>query len=474
MNKKIASEIYGILSKASPGSTTALEYQKPHELLIATILSAQCTDKRVNMVTPELFKKYPTIEKIAAAGQRDIERIIRSTGFYRSKARHIIGSARKIEKSFGGKVPGTMKELVSLPGVARKTANIVLYHGFGKIEGIAVDTHVKRVSGRIGFTGNADPVRVEKDLMKIFDRDKWGDLTNVLISHGRKVCRAIRPLCGECPVSGKCLFAKGRKISGRLGALLLLVLTLFSLVSCAEGSFERLSGKKQMARYVIDGDTVELFSGERIRYTGIDAPETRLKQGAEWVFSPEMLAVEAKERNEELVRGKELSLEFDQDIKDKYGRYLAYVYADGEMVNLKLIEEGLASVYTFPPNVRYYKALNEAQQKAVASGRGIWGRAPKIKADEASAYSGSYCFIRDRITGAEVSPGRLSLMFGEGKEKLRIIIPSRNLRFFYDEAVDPLNGYNGKTVEVFGKVQKTLSGTEMIIDNPFQIKVLKE
>lgn len=206
IDSKTAKKIYRILEKEYAGATTALDYRRPHELLISTILSAQCTDKRVNLVTKELFKKYRSVSDFAKASQSSLEKQIRSTGFFRSKARHIISAARKIENDFGGNVPQSMAELVSLPGVARKTANIVLFHGFGKTEGIAVDTHVKRVSARLAFTDNTDPVKIEKDLMGIFDKSKWGDLTNVLIAHGRKLCRAGRPICSECPVNKFCSF----------------------------------------------------------------------------------------------------------------------------------------------------------------------------------------------------------------------------------------------------------------------------
>ena len=211
MDKKAAGKIYAVLEKEYPGATTALSYKKLHELLIATILSAQCTDKRVNIVTKGLFKTYRTLSDFANAGQTSLETEIRSTGFFRSKAAHIIGTARKIVKDFGGKVPRRMEDLVSLPGVARKTANIVLFHGFGKTEGIAVDTHVKRVSARLNLTSNTDPVKIERDLMGVFGKDKWGNLTNIFISHGRKLCRAGNPLCAECPVSGACSYSDGGK-----------------------------------------------------------------------------------------------------------------------------------------------------------------------------------------------------------------------------------------------------------------------
>jgi endonuclease III len=210
MNKKDALKIYRILERAYPGVTTELSYRKPHELLFATILSAQCTDVRVNLVTKELFKKYRSVSDFAEVGRSSLERDIKSTGFFRNKAAHIIGSARMLRKEFGGKVPETMEELLRLHGVARKTANIVLFHGFGITEGIAVDTHVKRISLRLGFTENTSPEKIEKDLMGIFEKGDWGKLTNVLIAHGRKICRARKPLCGSCPVRELCLFQKSK------------------------------------------------------------------------------------------------------------------------------------------------------------------------------------------------------------------------------------------------------------------------
>ncbi|MFA6636563.1 MAG: endonuclease III [Candidatus Omnitrophota bacterium] len=210
MNKGDALKIYRILDKEYPGVTTELTYRKPYELLFATILSAQCTDVRVNLVTKELFKKYRSVSDFAEVGRPSLERAVRSTGFFRNKAANIIGSARMIEKEFSGEVPRTMAELLRLPGVARKTANIVLFHGFGITQGIAVDTHVKRISSRLGLTENTSPEKIEKDLMSIFKKENWGNLTNIFIAHGRKVCRARKPLCGSCPVRELCLFQKSR------------------------------------------------------------------------------------------------------------------------------------------------------------------------------------------------------------------------------------------------------------------------
>ena len=197
-------KILAILKKEYPGTTTALLYHTPLQLLVATILSAQCTDTRVNIVTGELFKKYKTVEDYADADLKVFEQGIRSTGFYRNKAKNIIGAANMIIKDFGGKVPDSMEKLILLPGVARKTANIVLSHAYGKIEGMAVDTHVRRVSFRLGLTKNTDPVKIEIDLMKIADKKDWTLFSNLLIAHGRATCVARKPKCLECVVSRLC------------------------------------------------------------------------------------------------------------------------------------------------------------------------------------------------------------------------------------------------------------------------------
>ncbi len=204
MDKKTANKIYTILMKKYPEATTALKHKNALELLVATMLSAQCTDERVNMVTGSLFKKYKKAKDYAEAKAEEFEKEIRSTGFYKNKAKNIIKASSAIADDFGGKVPDTMDELITLPGVARKTANIVLFHAYGKNEGIAVDTHVRRVSGRLGLTKNTDPAKIEQDMMALFDRKKWGNVSNLLILHGRKVCDARKPLCSECPVKKLC------------------------------------------------------------------------------------------------------------------------------------------------------------------------------------------------------------------------------------------------------------------------------
>lgn len=196
--------IIRILEKRYPDAKTALEHSLPHELLIATILSAQCTDARVNLVTPALFKRYKTVQAFASARPRELEGMIHSTGFYHAKARNIIGCCKALVERFGGVVPRTMDELITLPGVGRKTANVVLGSVFGKAEGVVVDTHVHRLSGRLGLSKNSTPEKVERDLLPIVPRKKWIVFAHLLILHGRAICRARTPRCEECPVSSFC------------------------------------------------------------------------------------------------------------------------------------------------------------------------------------------------------------------------------------------------------------------------------
>jgi endonuclease-3 len=192
------------LRKAYPDSRTALRFRNPLQILIATILSAQCTDERVNKITPALFKKYKRAADFARARQSVLEKEIRSTGFFRNKAKNIIAASGKIAGGFKGRVPDSMEELLTLPGVARKTANIVLSSGYGKAEGIAVDTHVKRLSGRMGFSRETDPKKIERDLLRIVPRAAWLDFNYLMVNHGRAVCRARKPLCPECPIRRLC------------------------------------------------------------------------------------------------------------------------------------------------------------------------------------------------------------------------------------------------------------------------------
>ena len=201
--RKRVKNILRILSKDIPDSTIALKFSNPLELLVATILSAQCTDVKVNQVTENLFKKYRTAKDYAELNLATLEEEIRPTGFYRNKAKSIQKCSQELVKRFGGDVPKTLEDLVTLPGVGRKTANVILGNAFG-IPGIAVDTHVHRVSQRIGLTKNDDPIKIEFDLMKIVPKEEWTHFSNLLIWHGRKTCVARKPLCGICPIRKWC------------------------------------------------------------------------------------------------------------------------------------------------------------------------------------------------------------------------------------------------------------------------------
>ena len=185
-----------------------LHFENPYQILIATILSAQTTDKSVNSVTRELFFKYPGVNELADAEQTDIERIIYGTGFFHAKAKNIIATAKILKTSFNGIIPGTSELLMTLPGVGRKTALIVLENAFGIIDGIAVDTHVKRVSMRLGLTDSSDPVKIEKDLLLIFKKSHWGRINRLFIIHGRRICSAKKPLCERCIISDLCKWDK--------------------------------------------------------------------------------------------------------------------------------------------------------------------------------------------------------------------------------------------------------------------------
>jgi endonuclease-3 len=197
-------EILKDLDEMYPNVTCALHHNSPWELLVATILSAQCTDKRVNEVTPGLFAKYPTPEDFAAARQEALANDIRSTGFFNNKAKSVIGAAKRIVGEFGGVVPKTMEELITVPGAARKTANVVLGTAYGISAGVVVDTHVHRVSRRLDLTKHDDPVKIEQDLMKAIPRDKWILFSHQIIHHGRALCVARKPKCAECRLSPVC------------------------------------------------------------------------------------------------------------------------------------------------------------------------------------------------------------------------------------------------------------------------------
>jgi len=197
-------DIIKLLRKAYPESRTALDYKTSLQILVSTILSAQCTDERVNRITPALFRKYPNAAAFANADKAELEMDIRPAGFFRNKAKNIMGAARKIVEDFGGEVPDSMEKLITLPGVARKTANIVLSSVFKKAEGIGVDVHVKRLSGRMGLSKQTVPEKIEQDLLKIVPKDAWLDFNYLLVNHGRAVCPSRKPRCADCVLTSLC------------------------------------------------------------------------------------------------------------------------------------------------------------------------------------------------------------------------------------------------------------------------------
>jgi endonuclease-3 len=197
-------EILRGLDEMYPDASCALTHRNPWELLVATILSAQCTDKRVNMVTPGLFAKYPTPADFAAVRPEVLANDIRSTGFFNNKAKSIVGAAKKITGEFGGQVPRTIEELLTVPGAARKTANVVLGTAYGIASGVVVDTHVQRIAGRLDLTKNTDPVKIEQDLVKIIPKDRWILFSHQIILHGRALCVARNPKCAECKLTNVC------------------------------------------------------------------------------------------------------------------------------------------------------------------------------------------------------------------------------------------------------------------------------
>lgn len=202
--KQKAARVVRGLARTYPDAVCALHHHNPFQLLVATILSAQCTDERVNLVTPELFRQFPTPEILAQAPQSDIEQVIKSTGFFRAKARNLKSMAQKLTSEFGGELPRTVEELIQLPGVGRKTANVLLGTAFGLATGVVVDTHVKRISYLLGLTRHTDPVKIEQDLMAILPQKEWVNFSHRLIHHGRAICIARRPRCAECPLLKCC------------------------------------------------------------------------------------------------------------------------------------------------------------------------------------------------------------------------------------------------------------------------------
>lgn len=202
--RKRAAEIVARLKREYPAAKCSLDYQNPFQLLVATILSAQCTDERVNMVTPALFEKYPDAESMADARPEELEALIKSTGFFRNKTRSLLGMANGLVAGHAGAVPAEMDELVELPGVGRKTANVVLGNAFGKAVGVVVDTHVTRLSGRLGLSAQTDAVKIEQDLMALVDPADWTIVSHLFIYHGRAVCKAPKPICEACVLNDLC------------------------------------------------------------------------------------------------------------------------------------------------------------------------------------------------------------------------------------------------------------------------------
>ncbi len=202
--KRQARRVVAALKREYPESTCALVHADPYQLLVATILSAQCTDARVNVVTPELFRRYPDARALARAEPSDLESLIRSTGFFRAKARNLMAMARQVAERHDGRIPGDLESLTALGGVGRKTANVVLGVAFGMAEGIVVDTHVKRLARRLGLTTGKTPEQIERELMRSIPRAEWVDLSHRLIQHGRRVCLARRPRCEACSLAGIC------------------------------------------------------------------------------------------------------------------------------------------------------------------------------------------------------------------------------------------------------------------------------
>lgn len=254
---------------------------------------------------------------------------------------------------------------------------------------------------------------------------------------------------------------------------LALLLIALLLAGCTQGSGAREPGK-YFVQNIIDGDTAELADGSKVRYIGIDTPETMKRAGSSWMFAPEAFGLAAKDHNRELVMQKEVRLEFDVEKRDKYGRLLAYVYIDEEMVNLDLVRAGYATVYTFPPNVKYYDSFLKAQKEARDAKRGIWGAMKEISPQEASESTGKFRIVKGTVQNVGLSKGAIYLSFGSDRSKsLTAVIFTRNIPLFSKEGIEPASDFEGKFVEVIGKIEDK-SGPQMIIDNPTQIKILRE
>jgi endonuclease-3 len=207
--RRRAQEIIEILARTYPDARVTLDYSTPFELLVVAILAAQCTDVKVNQVTPDLFRRYPSPEAFAGADEAELQEAVRATGFFRQKARSIIEVAQDVLAKHGGRVPDTIEELTALRGVGRKTANLILGEVFGK-QAIVVDTHVKRIAARLGLTEKTDPTKIEFDLMEVVPEENWTDLNHLLVFHGRAICKAPTPLCDRCPVLELCPYGRGR------------------------------------------------------------------------------------------------------------------------------------------------------------------------------------------------------------------------------------------------------------------------
>ena len=211
MNKKDALEILGILKEIYPDAKCSLDFETPFQMLVSTILSAQCTDERVNKTVPNLYNKYPGPREIAEMDLLELENIIKPCGLYKSKAKNIQNTSKIILENFGGKVPNNMKDLMTLPGVGRKVANVVMLEAFKNPEGVAVDTHCKRLSNRLGISKENDPSRIEQDILKLYEKSYYFDINHIFIWHGRNICKARVPLCMECPISNYCKYYKTQK-----------------------------------------------------------------------------------------------------------------------------------------------------------------------------------------------------------------------------------------------------------------------